>query len=218
MSAQPAAQEPHRGEHRWADPDNEDQMDEINVIFGGSMSITSKTQGKKFEREISLAQRIEANRRMKWSETRISFGPEDHPMTELSNQNFPFVVKLSIGRHKMAKTLIDDGASLNLIMRKTFIEMGLNLADLTSVHDTFHGVIPGQSSTPIGHIDLEVSCGSGDKKHREMLTFKVASFDIGYNCILRRPFLLKFMAVIHIAYATMKMLDSKGVIIIKTDQ
>jgi hypothetical protein len=27
-------------------------------------------------------------------------------------------------------------------MRKTFIEMDLNLNDLTPVHDTFHGVIP----------------------------------------------------------------------------
>jgi hypothetical protein len=31
----------------------------------------------------------------------------------------------------MAKTLIDSGASLNLMMRNTFIEMGLNLSDLT---------------------------------------------------------------------------------------
>jgi hypothetical protein len=42
----------------------------------------------------------------------------------------------------------------------------------------------------------------GDNKHKEMLTFEVASFDIGYNCILGRHFLLKFMAVIHTAYAT----------------
>jgi hypothetical protein len=77
-------------------------MDEINVIFGGSLSIVSKTQGKKLEREISLAQRIKPDRRMKWSEVDISFGPEDHPMTELSNQNLPFVVKLLIGRHKVA--------------------------------------------------------------------------------------------------------------------
>jgi hypothetical protein len=34
-------------------------------------------------------------------------------------------------------------ASLNLIMRKTFIEIGLNLSDLTPVHDTFHGAILG---------------------------------------------------------------------------
>jgi hypothetical protein len=72
----------------------------------------------------------------------------------------PFVVKLPIRRHKVAKTLVDNEASLNLIMRKTFIEMGLNLSDLTLVHNTFHDVIPGQSSTPIGYIDLEVSCRS----------------------------------------------------------
>jgi hypothetical protein len=189
-------------------------MDGINVIFGGSPFIASKTQEKKLERETSLAQRIELDRRMKWSETDISFRPIDHPEMELSNRNLPFVVKLTIGRHKVAKTLIDNGASLNLNMRKTFNEMGLNLADLTPVHDTFYGVILGQSSIPIGGIDLEVSCGSRDNKHREMLMFKVASFDIGYNCILRRPSLLKFMAVIHTVYATMKMPASKGVITI----
>jgi hypothetical protein len=80
---------------------------------------------------------------MKWSDMDISFGLEDHPETKLSEKNLSFVVKLLIGRHKVAKTLIDNGASLNLIMRKTFIEMGLNLKDLTPVHDTYDGVIPG---------------------------------------------------------------------------
>jgi hypothetical protein len=88
------------------------------------------------------------------------------------------MVKLPIGRYKVAKTLVDNGASLNLIMRKKFIEMGLNLSDLALMHDTFHGVIPRQSFTPIEHIDLEVSYGTGDNKRREMLTFKVANFDI----------------------------------------
>jgi hypothetical protein len=103
------------------------------------------------------------------------------------------------------------------LMRRTFIEMGLSLADLTPVQDTFHGIILGQSSTPIGCIDLEVSCGSGENKRRETLTFEVASFDIGYNCILGRPFLLKFMAVIHTAYATIKMPGPKGVITLKSN-
>jgi hypothetical protein len=155
---------------------------------------------------------------MKWSDVDISFRPRDHPETELSDRNLPFVIKLPIGRHKVAKTLINNGASLNLIMRKTFIEMSLNLKDLTPVHDTFHGVIPEQSSTPIGCIDLEVSCGTGDNKRKEMLTFEVASFNIGYNCILGRPFLLKFMTVIHTVYATMKMSDPKVVITIKADE
>jgi hypothetical protein len=63
-----------------------------------------------------------------------------------------------------------------------------------------------------------VSCGTGDNKRRETLTFNVASFNIGYNCILGRPFLMKFMAIIHTAYATMKMPGPKGVITIKADQ
>jgi hypothetical protein len=155
---------------------------------------------------------------MKWLETNILFGREDHPETELSNQNLPFMVKLPIGRHKVAKTLVDNGASLNLIMRKTFIEMSLNLADQTPVHNTFYSIIPEQSSTLIGYIDLEVSYGLGDNKRRKMLMFEVASLDISYNCILRRPFLLKFMAVMHTAYATMKMPGSKSVITIKVDQ
>jgi hypothetical protein len=135
----------------------------------------------------------------------------------LLDKNLPFIVKIPIGCHKVAKTLIDSRASLNLMMRKTFIEMGPNLADLTPVYDTFHGIIPRQSSTPIGLIDLEVSCGTGENKRREMLTFEVVSFDIGYNCILGRHFLVKFMAVIHTAYTTIKMLGPKGIIILKSD-
>jgi hypothetical protein len=51
-----------------------------------------------------------------------------------------------------------------------------------------------------------------------MLTFEVVNFDIGYNCILGRPFLLRFMVVIHTAYATIKVPGPRGVIILKSDQ
>jgi hypothetical protein len=51
-----------------------------------------------------------------------------------------------------------------------------------------------------------------------MLTFEVASFDIGYNCILGRRFLLRFMTVIHTASATIEMPGPRGVITLKSDQ
>jgi hypothetical protein len=76
----------------------------------------------------------------------------------VSNRNLLFVVKLSIGQHNVVKRLINNEPSLNLIMGKTFIEMSSNLKDLTPVYDTFHGVIAGQSSTPIGRMDLKVFC------------------------------------------------------------
>jgi hypothetical protein len=65
---------------------------------------------------------------------------------------------------------------------------------------------------------LEVSCGTGDNKCKDVLTFEVASFDIGYNCIFGRPFLLKFMAAIHIVYATLKMPGPKRMITNKANQ
>jgi hypothetical protein len=44
----------------------------------------------------------------------------------------------------VAKTLIDSGTSLNLMMWKTFVEMALNLAEFSPVHDTFYRIILGQ--------------------------------------------------------------------------
>jgi hypothetical protein len=46
----------------------------------------------------------------------------------------------------------------------------------------------------------------------------VRKFNIGYNCILGRPFLLKFMVVIHTVYAILKMSGPKGVVTIKANQ
>jgi hypothetical protein len=60
---------------------------------------------------------------MKWSETDISFRPENHLEAKLSNQNLSFMVKIQIRRHKVAKILIDNEDFVNLIMRKAFIEM-----------------------------------------------------------------------------------------------
>jgi hypothetical protein len=181
-------------------------MAEINMIFRGSMSITSRTQGKKLQLEISLAQHIEPGRRMKWSDDYITFRPEDHPIVELSERNLPLVVKIPIGwpKHWLIAGLIE---SYN---EKDLHRDGPQLIRPDPVHDTFHRVILGQASTPIGCIDLEISCGTGENKCREMLTFEVASFDIGYNCILGRPFRLKFMAVIHTAYAIVKMSGPRG--------
>jgi hypothetical protein len=50
-----APQDPRWGEHHREISDGDEHMAEINVIFGGSMSITSMTQEKKLQRDISLA-------------------------------------------------------------------------------------------------------------------------------------------------------------------
>jgi hypothetical protein len=67
-----APQVARRGEHHREISDKDVHMAEINVIFRGSMSINSKTQGKKVQREISLAQQIEPGRQMRWSDDYVA--------------------------------------------------------------------------------------------------------------------------------------------------
>jgi hypothetical protein len=147
-------------------------MAEVNVIFRGNMSITSKTQGKKLQYEISMNWQIEPGRRMRWSDEYILFGPKDHPDMELSERNLQLVVKILIRRHNVAKTLVDSGASLNLMMRKTFIEMCLKLSDLTTVHDTFDEDI-NTSATIIPSVEI---LGPITRSRAQQLNHQVNSF------------------------------------------
>jgi hypothetical protein len=97
-AAAQVAPEPRRGKYRQANPpDDDEQIGEINMIFEGSMSNALKTQGKKLEQEISLAQCIKPGRIMRWYDVDISFKPHDNTDIKLSDRNLPFVVKLLIG-------------------------------------------------------------------------------------------------------------------------
>jgi hypothetical protein len=42
MQDKPVTPEPRKGDHHRANSNNDKQLDEINVIFRGSLSITSK--------------------------------------------------------------------------------------------------------------------------------------------------------------------------------
>jgi hypothetical protein len=51
----------------------------------------------------------------------------------------------------------------------------------------------------------------------EFLRFEVARFDCGYNAIIGRPGLDKFMAVLHYPYMILKMPGPEGIITIHAD-
>jgi hypothetical protein len=88
----------------------------------------------------------------------------------------------------VTKTLIDNGSFLNLIMRHTYLEIKVPLC-LHYSRSTRHF-----TAIPLDKIDLMIY-GVENNMRRETLTFKVADFNLGYNYILGRPFLIKFMAV-----------------------
>jgi hypothetical protein len=70
---------------------------------------------------------------------------------------------------------------------------------------------------PLGHLYMPVTFGAPDNYRTEFLCFKVARFDCGYNAIIKRPRLAKFMAIPHYPYMIFKMPRPQDIIIVHTD-
>jgi hypothetical protein len=64
----------------------------------------------------------------------------------------------------------------------------------------------------LGHIYLSVTFGTPENYKTEFLRFEVARFDCGYNAIIGRPGLAKFMAIPHYSYMILKMPGPQGII------
>ena len=96
--------------------------------------------------------------------------------------------------------------------------MGLNyMSLLTQSKAPFYGIVPGNSSTPIGSVTLPVTFGTEQKFWTEYIKFKVADFESSYHAILGRPALAKFMVVPHYVYLLLKMPGNTGVLSLRGD-
>jgi hypothetical protein len=70
---------------------------------------------------------------------------------------------------------------------------------------------------PLGHIYMPVTFGTLENYRTEFLRLEVASFDCGYNAIISRPGLAKFMAIPHYSYMILKKSGPQGIITMRTD-
>jgi hypothetical protein len=64
---------------------------------------------------------------------------------------------------------------------------------------------------------MPVTFGTPENYRTEFLRFEVASFNCGYNAIIGRPGLAKFMAIPHYSYMILKMPRPQGIITMHTD-
>jgi hypothetical protein len=62
-----------------------------------------------------------------------------------------------------------------------------------------------------------VTFGTPENYRNEFLRFEVACFDCGYNAVIGRPGLAKFMAIPHYSYMILKMLGPQGIITLRAD-
>ena len=86
------------------------------------------------------------------------------------------------------------------------MKMGLNyMSLLTPSKALFYGIVPRNSSTPIGSVTLPLTFGMVQNFRTKYIKFEVVDFKSSYHAILGRPALAKFMAVPHYVYLLLKM-------------
>jgi hypothetical protein len=103
------------------------------------------------------------------------------------------------------KVLVDEGSSINITFPRTLLALRVALKDLTELDTPFFGIVSTEGEYPLKHIYMPVTFGTLENYRTEFLRFEVARFDCGYNAIIGRPGLAKFMAIPHYSYMILKM-------------
>jgi hypothetical protein len=113
------------------------------------------------------------------------------------------------------KVLVDAGSSINITFPRTLQALGVELKDLTESDTSFFGIVSTKGEYPLGHLYMFVTFGTPENYGTEFLRFEVVRFDYGYNAIIERPGLAKFMAILHYPYMILKMPGPQGIITVR---
>jgi hypothetical protein len=105
---------------------------------------------------------------------------------------------------------MDGGSRLNLIYADTLRKIKIPMANLLPSETSFHGIVPGKPTYPLGVIHLDVIFGTPANFRKEKIEFKVVDWPSKYHAILGRPVFARFMAVPHYAYLKLRMPDNRG--------
>jgi hypothetical protein len=118
------------------------------------------------------------------------------------NGQLPLVVSPIICIVQIARTLVDDGASINILTPAIYAKMQVPKVDILPTHP-LHGVLRGWSES-LGRIDLLVTFTTEDNFHTETITFNVLNIDLPYNAIIGHLVITKLMVIPHYTYPAFK--------------
>lgn len=118
---------------------------------------------------------------------------------------YPLLVDPMSQESQVKKVLVDGDNSINVTFPRTLQALGIPTADLIQSDTTFFGIVPTEEEYPLGHLFMLVTFGTPDNYLSEFLNFEVPRFDYGYNTIIKRLGLAKFMAILHYLYMILKM-------------
>jgi hypothetical protein len=153
----------------------------------------------------------------RWSEHPVTFTQADQWLNFDHPGKYPLLVDPVFRESRVKKVLVDGGSSINVTFPRTLQGLGVHLKELHESDPPFFGIVPTEGEYPLGHIYMPVTFGTPENYRTEFLRFEVANFDCGYNAIIGRPGLAKFMAIPHYTYMILKMPGPQGIITVRAD-
>jgi hypothetical protein len=94
--------------------------------------------------------------------------------------------------------------------------LGILTTDLIKSDTPFFNIVPTEGER-LGHHFMSLTFDAPNNYQIEFYRFEVAWFECGYNSIIERPGLAKFMAILHYPYTVLKMHGPQGIITVQTD-
>jgi hypothetical protein len=89
---------------------------------------------------------------LNWSEQPIGFYQSDHPPKIPRLGHHALVLEAQIRGFTSKKVFTDGGSSINLIYADTLQKIKIPLTDLLPLETSFHGIVPGKPTYPLGVI------------------------------------------------------------------
>jgi hypothetical protein len=211
--------------HHKEDPKN---LDNLNSRKGEEVEHSRASTEKSTSSSANMGRKKERGSRSstsitgppapyRWSEHPITFTRADQWLNFDHPGKYPLLVDPVIRESRVKKVLVDGGSSINVTFPRTLQGLGVALKELHESDTPFFGIVPTEGEYPLGHIYMSVTFGTPENYRTEFLRFEVASFDCGYNAIIGRPGLAKFMAIPHYTYMILKKPEPQGIITVRAD-
>jgi hypothetical protein len=105
---------------------------------------------------------------------------------------------------------MDGGSSLNLIYADTLRKIKISMNELLPIETSFHGIIPGKPTYPLGVIHLDAIFDTLANFRKDKIEFEIVDWPSQYHAILGRPAFTQFMAVPHYADLKLRMPTNRG--------
>jgi len=174
---------------------------EVNYIAGGFASGgCSNSARKKHLRAIQSAHAITRRR------------PHIPPIT-FTDDNFtaidpaqddPMVITVEIDKFAIAKTLVDQGSSVDILYWETFKKMCISEADIQPYNEQIVG-FSGERVDTKGYIDLYTNFGEEDGLHKTInVRYLQVNAQTSYNILLGRPSIKRLKAIVSTPHLAMK--------------